>query len=139
MARVARPHPLNHTTNHEGHPVTKNPTIPDGAILAALNAETRRDRTRLDAYPPDHVAEARAAVAALLAWLGEHPEDLARLIPSPAQGAHGTRIAQAVEDLAASLEAEADEQANVTGDPASSFPEWTLAGRIRTALEDATT
>ena len=39
------------------------------AVLAALNAETRRARTRIDAYSNDHITEMRAALRAALPHL----------------------------------------------------------------------
>lgn len=54
------------------------------AVLAALNAETRRARTRIDAYAEDHITEMRAALTAALPYLDAATEEnLARLRGTP--------------------------------------------------------
>ena len=55
------------------------------AVLAALNAETQRQRTRVDAYADDHIREMVAALTAAEVHLTTAtPENVARLRHTPA-------------------------------------------------------
>lgn len=113
------------------------------AVLAALNAETQRQRTRVDAYADDHIREMLAALTAALPHL---TADAARAVVEltaerDAYREENTRFreqAARVKALADRLDAAAADDFDGVSGTSVSLVKYETAKAIRTALNGET-